>query len=64
MNNNNWWGEPDDVEPLPAWMDPKTYRESPLKQIRQPSKSLTEAIEDAMKKPAVDVTYITRQNDV
>ena len=23
--NKNFWGEPDDEEPLPAWMDPKTY---------------------------------------
>ena len=27
---NNFWGDPDD-EPLPAWMDPKTYREGGAK---------------------------------
>ena len=24
--NKNWWGEPDDIEPLPEWMDPRTYQ--------------------------------------
>ncbi len=48
--NKNFWGEPDDIEPLPEWMDPKTYQN---KQQRKPSKSLNEAIEEALRKPAV-----------
>jgi hypothetical protein len=50
--NKNFWGEPDDIEPLPEWMDPKTYQNN-NKQQRKPSKSLNEAIEEALRKPAV-----------
>jgi hypothetical protein len=51
MNNKNFWGEPDD-EPLPEWMDPKTYS-NPKPKRRGPS--LMESIEEAMKKPPVPV---------
>jgi len=51
MNNNNFWGEPDD-EPLPEWMDPKTYS-NPKPKRRGPS--LMETIEEAMKKPPVPI---------
>jgi hypothetical protein len=51
MNNNNFWGEPDD-EPLPEWMDPKTYS-NPKPKRHGPS--LMESIEEAMKKPPVPV---------
>ena len=46
--NKNFWGEPDD-EPLPAWMDPKTYRDGNGQKAR-PLKSLEEAAMDALKK--------------
>ena len=51
MNNKNFWGEPDD-EPLPAWMDPKTYQ-NPKPKRHGPS--LMETIEEAMKKPPVPI---------
>ena len=50
--NKNFWGEPDDIEPLPDWMLAETYRNGkPKKQ----GKSLDEAIQEALKKPAVPV---------
>ena len=51
MNNKNFWGDPDD-EPLPEWMDPKTYS-NPKPKRRGPS--LMESIEEAMKKPPVPI---------
>jgi len=50
--NKNFWGEPDDIEPLPDWMLAETYRNGkPKKQ----GKSLNESILEALKKPAVPV---------
>ena len=46
---NNFWGPSDDEEPLPAWMDPNTYRNG--NQNKRPVKSLAEAAADALKKP-------------
>jgi hypothetical protein len=51
MNNKNFWGEPDD-EPLPEWMDPKTYS-NPKPKRHGPS--LMESIEEAMRKPPVPI---------
>lgn len=51
--NRNYWGPPDDDEPLPSWMDPKTYQNGNL-----PKKSwqtLEEACAIALTKPAVPV---------
>ena len=50
---NNLWGESDD-EPLPAWMDPKTYRNGnqPIIKSRQ---TLEEACAKALTKPAVPI---------
>ena len=50
--NNNFWGPADDEEPLPEWMDPKTYS-TPKPKRHGPS--LMECIEEAMKKPPVPV---------
>lgn len=50
--NKNFWGEPDDEEPLPAWMDPKTYSNP---KSRRPGPSLLESIQEAMKKPPVPI---------
>ena len=52
---NNFWGDPDDVEPLPAWMDPKTYREGGPKFKGLHSKSLEDVCADALKKPPVPI---------
>jgi hypothetical protein len=49
--NKNFWGP--DEEPLPEWMDPKTY--SNPKPKRRHGPSLMESIEEAMKKPPVPV---------
>jgi hypothetical protein len=53
--NKNFWGEPDDIEPLPAWMDPKTYNQP---QRKRSSKSLNEAIAEALSKPAVPIIIV------
>ena len=52
MSNKNFWGEPDDMEPLPDWMNPETYRQPKLKR-RGPS--LNDAILEALKKPSVPI---------
>ena len=63
-NMNNFWGEPEDND-LPAWMDPKTYREGGAKFKGLHNKSLEQACADALKKPAVPVSIIppTMGND-
>jgi hypothetical protein len=48
--NNNFWGEPDDIEPLPDWMNPKTYSQP---QFRKTNKSITDIINETMKKPPI-----------
>jgi hypothetical protein len=53
QNNKNFWGEPDDIEPLPEWMDPKTYQNNG--HYKRKTKSLNEAINEALQKPAVPV---------
>lgn len=50
---NNFWGEPDD-EPLPTWMDPKTYQKG--NQLKKSRQSLEEACAIALTKPAIPVT--------
>lgn len=52
--NKNFWGPPDDEEPLPAWMDPKTYQNGNQKSLRR-GPSLFDSIEEALKKPPVPV---------
>ena len=44
--SHNFWGEPDDIEPLPDWMKPN-------QPTRRPSKSITDIINDTMKKPPI-----------
>jgi hypothetical protein len=51
--SKNFWGEPDDVEPLPEWMDPRTYQNQGYK--RKPAKSLNECINEALAKPPVPI---------
>lgn len=59
MANKNWWGPPDDdIEPLPDWMNPETYR-NPKPKLR-PQKSMTDAIQDALQKPPVDLSYLNK----
>ena len=52
MNNRNFWGEPDDIEPLPDWMLAETHHNA---QYRKPSKSLTQIIEETLRKPPVPI---------
>lgn len=59
---NKFWGEPDDSEPLPDWMNPETYRKG--NQVRPRGRSLTEAIMDAAKKPPIDLSYLNKQPHV
>jgi hypothetical protein len=58
--NKNFWGEPDDIEPLPEWMDPKTYS-NPKPKRHGPS--LMESIQEAMKKPPVPIIIQEPKND-
>ncbi len=51
--NKNFWGEPDDVEPLPDWMLAETYRNGG--QPKKKGKTLQEAIDEALRKPPVQV---------
>ena len=51
--NKNFWGEPDDIDPLPDWMNPETYRNGNLKP--KSTKTLEEAAADALKKPPVPI---------
>jgi hypothetical protein len=53
MNQRSFWGESDD-EPLPDWMDPVKCRQ--VNERRKSSGSLNEAIEAALRKPAVPIT--------
>jgi hypothetical protein len=48
----NHWGEPDD-EPLPTWMNPKTYNNG--NQMKKSRQSLEEVCAKALTKPAVPV---------
>ena len=48
----NHWCEPDD-EPLPTWMNPKTYNNG--NQIKKSRQSLEEVCAKALTKPAVPV---------
>lgn len=49
------WGEPDDMEPLPDWMDPKKCRQvNEQKEMRRASgRDLNSVIMEALNKPAV-----------
>ncbi len=54
-NMNNYWGPIDDGdEPLPAWMDPNTYREGGAKFKGIHNKSLDDAAADILKKPLLN----------
>ena len=48
--NNNFWGEPDDIEPLPDWMNTTTYSQP---QFRKTNKSITDIINETIRKPPV-----------
>lgn len=52
--NKNYWGEPDDIEPLPEWMLAETHR-NPLKQkIKQ--QTVEDAARNCLKKPPINVS--------
>jgi hypothetical protein len=44
--SHNFWSEPDDIEPLPDWMRPN-------QPTRRPSKSITDIINETIRKPPV-----------
>lgn len=53
---NNYWGEPDDIEPFPDWMLAETHR-NPLNQNRQMKhKTVEDAAKSCLQKPAIDVS--------
>jgi hypothetical protein len=49
---NNFWGEPDE-EPLPDWMNPKTYNQPKI--LQRSRQTLEEAAAAALKKPPVPI---------
>lgn len=52
----NYWGEPDDDNFLPEWMNPKTYRNKPtIGGVDPKRKTLEEAAAEALKKPAIPI---------
>ena len=57
---NNYWGPPDDEEPLPDWMDPvKCKQINEAKEYRRQSgKDLMSVIQEALQKPAVPITIL------
>lgn len=46
---HNFWGDPDDVEPLPDWMNPETYRNGG--KPKRYGKTLEQVIQETLKKP-------------
>lgn len=54
---NNFWGPPDDSEPLPDWMDPVKCRQvNEQKEIRKRTgKDLMSVIQETLEKPAIPV---------
>ena len=58
--SNNFWGEPDDIEPLPDWMKPGPRGGS---NGRRSDKTLIQVIEEALKKPVIHVV-INKPDDI
>ena len=58
--SNNFWGEPDDIEPLPDWMKPGPRGVS---SGRRHGKTLIQVIEEALKKPAIPIV-IDKPDDI
>ena len=44
--NHNFWGEPDDIEPLPDWMKPN-------QPTSRNNRSITDIINETIRKPPV-----------
>jgi len=61
MKTKNYWGEPDE-EPLPDWMNPKTYQKGFNPKARV-VKSLEETAADALKKPPIPIILKPPKND-
>lgn len=61
---NNYWGPPDDDEPLPDWMDPIKCKQvneavNEVKEYRKRTgKDLMSVIQEALNKPAVPITIV------
>ena len=57
---NNYWGPPDDEEPLPDWMDPIRCKQvNEAKENRKRTgKDLMSVIQEAMNKPPVPITIL------
>jgi hypothetical protein len=51
--NKKYWGEDDDMEPLPDWMRAETYQKNP--NFRKTTKTLEQVAADALKKPHIPV---------
>jgi len=56
MKKHNFWGDPDDVEPLPDWMNPETHR-NPFKK-RLSSRSLEQAAAEILRQPPIDISKV------
>lgn len=54
--NKNFWGEPDDCEPMPDWMNPNTYKNN--NPFKQSNKTVENTIRDVLKKPPIPIQSI------
>ena len=55
--SKNFWGDPDDVEPMPDWMNPNTYKKK-NNPFAQPTKTVENTIRDTLKKPFIPIQSI------
>lgn len=55
MANNNFWGEPDEVD-FPDWMLPDNHPNKTNVTRKKTTHSLNEAINAALAKPPINVT--------
>jgi hypothetical protein len=61
--NKNFWGEPDDIEPLPDWMLADTHK-NPVNKKFSNTKTVEDAARACLKKPSIDVTNYSIENDM
>jgi hypothetical protein len=54
---NNYWGEPEDDGDMPDWMKASTHQNG--NKPKNKTKSLEEAINQAMQKPPIDTSHLS-----
>lgn len=61
--NKNFWGEPDDIEPLPDWMLADTHKNPMNKKLKTPQ-SVEDAARACLKKPSIDVSNYSIDDNI